>query len=63
MATLESPGMDGQTGDTETEVLQSARWLYRGEPDDRQKAVLGKDRRIGAGFCVALSPCKVWVPR
>ncbi|GAB1288462.1 DNA-directed RNA polymerase I subunit RPA49 [Apodemus speciosus] len=40
MATLESPGMDGQTGDTETEALQSARWLYCGEPDDRQKAVL-----------------------
>lgn len=32
--------MDGQTGDTETEVLQSARWQYCGEPDDRQKAVL-----------------------
>ncbi|XP_052032372.1 DNA-directed RNA polymerase I subunit RPA49 isoform X2 [Apodemus sylvaticus] len=40
MATLESPGMDGQTGDMETEALQSARWLYCGEPDDRQKAVL-----------------------
>lgn len=40
MATPDSPGMDGQTGDTETEVLQSARWQYCGEPDDRQKAVL-----------------------
>ncbi|EDL02410.1 polymerase (RNA) I polypeptide E, isoform CRA_a, partial [Mus musculus] len=40
MATLESPGMDDQAGDTETEALQSARWLYCGEPDDRQKAVL-----------------------
>lgn len=40
MATPGSPGMDGQTGDTETEVLQSARWQYCGEPDDRQKAVL-----------------------
>lgn len=32
--------MDDQAGDTETEALQSARWLYCGEPDDRQKAVL-----------------------
>ncbi|XP_028626083.1 DNA-directed RNA polymerase I subunit RPA49 [Grammomys surdaster] len=40
MATLESPRMDGQIEDTETEELQSARWLYCGEPDDRQKAVL-----------------------
>lgn len=32
--------MDGQTGDTETEALRSARWLYCGKPDDRQKAVL-----------------------
>ncbi|XP_021077738.1 DNA-directed RNA polymerase I subunit RPA49 isoform X2 [Mus pahari] len=32
--------MGGQDGDTETEALQSARWLYCGEPDDRQKAVL-----------------------
>ncbi|XP_051013497.1 DNA-directed RNA polymerase I subunit RPA49 [Acomys russatus] len=40
MDTLVSPGLDGQTGDAETEVLQSARWLYCGEPGDRQKAVL-----------------------
>lgn len=32
--------MDDQAGDTETEALQSAKWLYCGEPDDRQKAVL-----------------------
>lgn len=62
MATLESPGMDDQAGDTETEALQSARWLYCGEPDDRQKAVLGKDRRPGAEFRVILS-ASVWVPR
>lgn len=63
MATVESPRMDGQIGDTETEELQSARWLYCGEPDDRQKAVLGNDGRIGAGFRVALSPSTVWVSR
>lgn len=63
MATPDSPGMDGQTGDTETEVLQSARWQYCGEPDDRQKAVLGKDHRIGAEFRITLSPSKIWVPR
>lgn len=62
MATLESPGMDGQTGVPKTEALPSARWLYCGEPDDRQKAVLGKDRRRGAEFRVALSP-SVWVLR
>uniref|UniRef100_A0A8C2QDS2 Polymerase (RNA) I polypeptide E n=1 Tax=Cricetulus griseus TaxID=10029 RepID=A0A8C2QDS2_CRIGR len=40
MATLESSGLDSQSRDMETEVQQSARWLYCGEPDDRQKAVL-----------------------
>uniref|UniRef100_A0A8C8TWJ4 Polymerase (RNA) I polypeptide E n=1 Tax=Peromyscus maniculatus bairdii TaxID=230844 RepID=A0A8C8TWJ4_PERMB len=40
MATPASAMLDGQTEDMETEVQQSARWLYCGEPDDRQKAVL-----------------------
>lgn len=40
MAAPANPELAGQTGDAETEVLQSARWLYCGEPDDRQKAVL-----------------------
>lgn len=54
MASLESSRLDGQTGDVETEVPQSARWLYCGEPDDRQKAVLGKDCGTRADFRVAL---------
>lgn len=62
MATLESSGLDSQSRDMETEVQQSARWLYCGEPDDRQKAVLGKDCGTGAEFRSALSP-SIWVPR
>lgn len=54
MASLESSRLDGQTGDVETEVPKSARWLYCGEPDDRQKAVLGKDCGTRADFRVAL---------
>ncbi|KAL1776378.1 DNA-directed RNA polymerase I subunit RPA49 [Sigmodon hispidus] len=40
MDTLASSSLDGQTGDMDTGELQSAKWLYCGEPDDRQKAVL-----------------------
>lgn len=54
MASLESSRLDGQTGAVETEVPQSARWLYCGEPDDRQKAVLGKDCGTRADFRVAV---------
>lgn len=54
MASLESSRLDGQTGDMETEVPQCARWLYCGEPDDRQKAVLGKDCETRADARVAL---------
>lgn len=62
MATPASAMLDGQTEDMETEVQQSARWLYCGEPDDRQKAVLGKDCGAGAESRLALSP-SVWAPR
>lgn len=37
-----------QTGGMAAEVLPSARWLYCGEPDESQRAVLGKDCGAGA---------------
>lgn len=43
------------------EVLSSARWQYCGEPDESQRAVLGKDCGAGAEFHVAPS-ASVWVP-
>lgn len=61
MASLESSRLDGQTEDVETEVPQCARWLYCGEPDDRQKAVLGKDCETRADARVALPSPPVWV--
>ncbi|XP_008845905.1 DNA-directed RNA polymerase I subunit RPA49 isoform X1 [Nannospalax galili] len=40
MASLESPGPERQNGDKVAEGLRRARWLYCGEPDERQRAVL-----------------------
>lgn len=31
-------------------MVRSARWQYCGEPDEKQRAVLGKDRSTGAHF-------------
>lgn len=40
MASVESPGPDRQNGDMVAEGLRRARWLYCGDPDERQRAVL-----------------------
>ncbi|XP_062938313.1 DNA-directed RNA polymerase I subunit RPA49 [Cynocephalus volans] len=39
-AAVLTPGLGGQTGETAAEVSPTARWLYCGEPDENQRAVL-----------------------
>ena len=49
-------GLGVWRGEMAAEVLPSARWLYCGEPDESQRALLGKDCEAGAEFPVTSSP-------
>lgn len=50
------PGFGVWRGEMAAEVLPSARWLYCGEPDESQRALLGKDCEAGAEFPITSSP-------
>lgn len=55
-----TPGLGDRSGAMAAEVLPSAKWLYCGEPDESQRAVLGKD--CGAGAEPPMTPLSVSVP-
>lgn len=58
--TVLTSGLGDRRGAMAAEVLPSAKWLYCGEPDESQRAVLGKD--CGAGAEPPMTPLSVSVP-
>lgn len=55
-AAVLAPRLGVWRGEMAAEVLPSARWLYCGEPDESQRALLGKDCEAGAEFPITSSP-------
>lgn len=57
--TVLTPGLGGRRDEMAAEVLSSAKWLYCGEPDESQRAVLGKDCGAGTEFLITSAPVSV----